>query len=790
MVGYSDVTSLSIPPLSASSHQSHARFLVISEEEILHAAGNTLRISKFRPEGQDPNSSSRSRDERDGVISNDDTGTTGTCSFKVDQDVHGQQSIVFAEAERLRGFSCFCFNSYRRRVAYSPRRPSPSIFIKTLIIGVSGSQQQQQQLQDVTCELKGGASIEYQDMCFNRDGSRLAAIGKGYIDSALYVWDIHIEETTKCGGLDDDDDDCPVNAPSTLIATIRFDEPALTCLFDPCNDGVVSILCCGDDGTTKNILKCNLKRSIGRQRKVITEKIELDDPNLVEEDTKISTMAWESDSRLLLGTSDGSVFLLEKDSKEPTVVLVSSIKLGSVRKINITACHVIIGFETGKVLWLLRPNNDSEYKLESHAFEVYLGDDIFQMFNTPDYRDIVVYTKGGKMHYLPIDGVQNHEENKQNYCTNCARFPTETVTALTSVVMAGKAGVPLLVTGDTNGYVNAWREIDPHENALDFDGLFGSIDLGAPITCIETLTGFPVCVVGLADSSIKFIHIARAKDRGWKEKCNCPTIDLDLVELKSEVLCSSPITHLRYNPRNKKLAAGCFHSGHIFVLCTEPSNLHVIGVMQIEKETLSVLRWSDSEASTGILLAGSHNGSVSCFDITPLCFTYEPLKPLWMHEVSSGSCVREIITGNDSSLLEKLHDDAAVFICDSADGIEIYEANMSNERLDCIEMMSSIKTATGQVIELLVSRNHIAFGTRYGSVDFIQHATCSGKTCEVVQSLYLHCSAVIAMCFSSDASKVYSSGLDGSIFVQRLCDPCPIQNSSYDYDYLVSQIIV
>ena len=107
------------------------------------------------------------------------------------------------------------------------------------------------------------------------------------------------------------------------------------------------------------------------------------------------------------------------------------------------------------------------------------------------------------------DDTENVEEGNYYSC----QFPTGVVTALTSVVMTGKAGVPLLLTGDTTGSVKAWRELDVRESASDLQRMFGSIHLGAPITSMESLKGFPVCAVGLSDSSIKFIHIGSIKPK-------------------------------------------------------------------------------------------------------------------------------------------------------------------------------------------------------------------------------------------------------------------------------------
>ena len=733
-------TCLSIPPLSQSRNhedlhftQPRSRFLVVSENEILHAAGNTLRLSPL------PNIGNHAATD-----SNASSANYSMCGGIDDID-ELERTSIFAEAERGRGFSCIAYDSYRRRVAYSPRKPRPSIYIKT----TTG--------RHVLCEIQGGVTIEYQDVCFNRNGSRLAAIGRGTLDSKLFVWDL----TTNKGN--ENGDQCKM--VPLLIASHSFQCSVSKCLFDPSNENVISILA----SDHKTIIKSQLSKFVGKHK--VTESLYDIPSGLKNIDVHISTVSWESNSRLLIGLEDGSILIVQDSVALPETYQVKTegIGRGAVRTITISSMYILVGFQNGKLLWFRRLES-LKVSLSNHEFEADLGSDIMQVANTPDFETVVAYTAKGELCTYWVDADKNKKSNdamNKEMSRGCSRYSEGVVTGVACIVLVGKAGVSVFVTGNSNGSIKVWRDKENVNMAYD---MLGCVETGTPITAIEPLKGYPVFAVGFADSSVKFFHVGKRKSGSHVMN---GAVEVDLTMIKSEVLDLSPVTHLAFNEKTKKLAAGCYESGQVFVLCTEPSNLHVIGVLE-NKANLASMSWSESQPSH--IFVGTSTSSLSCFDTLPLCFTPEPLKPLWTCNLSS--VVRGLVT---TSTLQ--NEASTLCICNRSKGIDFYDVCLSQQGCEVKHKYHDVDFAN-EVTCLLIDGSRIFAGTKTGELAIFEPT--ERDDFDVQLTSRLHCSPVVAICISSDGSRLYSSALDGSVFVQTASKSRGVVHSSYDYDYLVS----
>ena len=321
-----------------------------------------------------------------------------------------------------------------------------------------------------------------------------------------------------------------------------------------------------------------------------------------------------------------------------------------------------------------------------------------------------------------------------------------------------------------NCNITAWKEVDIAENVTKMCSVFGSIILRAPVISMESLTGHPVIAVGLSNGTIHFIHIRRVLSENSEE--NRQFDGLDLTVLKSELLCESPITDLCFNSETNKIVAGCFYSGEIFVFCALPGNLHVRGVIQIKGEGLSSLHWSRTQPYN--LLVGTTYGSVSCYDTSLMNFEPDYLQSLWTNEIVSEGAVKISACSNPSSS----NNCTDVLICTEMGYVDLVHMTEGGSRYNS-NMTKCVTIQGGQQTVVLSSNDYTVCGTTEGKVQFIQRLDCNAQ-CSKLQG-----GAIVAMCFSSDKSRIFSSAIDGSMFVQHFRESESRIASSNDYDYLV-----
>lgn len=728
---------LSIPCFAQSQNreevlQDHccSRVVVISEKQYLHVAGNTIRVSPL------PKTETN--------LDNNFRFNSGD-GYNLEED---GKDIIFAAADLRRGFSCMTYNAFKRRVAYAPRNTSPSIFLKS----VAGRQ--------ILCEIKGGVTIEYQDLCFSRNGTRLAAIGRGMIDANLLVWDL----VTNDNGI------TPV-----LISTHSFQQSVARCLFDPSNQNSIAIL----TSDSQVVIRFHLSKFVGTHK--VSKIIHHSPSDAMNTKTCVTSISWETEGRLILGLGDGSIIVYQDTIlSEFHHIKHEGLGAGAVRGIIICSKYIIIGYEDGKLFWFHRLDDFKKSTLSNSILEADIGGDISLMTNSPDYDLVVAHsTKKGELHSLRIEA----EGGKTEHSLKGARyqFPSGVVTGMACVVLTGQVGFSVFVTGSSDGTLKVWKDATRtcRKEMNEPEDMIGFIDVGIPITALEPLIGCPVFAVGFADSSIKFFYIRQKKNTNFDTRIN-GNIEVELIMIKSEVLNLSPVTHLVFNEKTKKMAAGCFDSGEVFILCTEPNNLHVIGVLEtLNKERLESIFWSRSNSYH--LFVGASAASLLYFDTTPLCFTPEPLKPIYaQHGLSS--LPRGFVTPSTS----EIEDTHLLFCCGSSRRlVEFYDIHESPGGCvvarDC--KYDGVECSNGSTICVSI-HGRIFIGARTGVIKVIEPNGDKFDTRMVSNS---HCHPILAICMSSDRSRLYSSSSDGSVFVCRMLDTThDITISSYDYDYLVS----
>jgi len=107
---------LSLPPLSSSATDNEKdaslteqhRFIFVTENDFIHAAGNILQISSLPK--------SLCIDSPLDHLQSDISALSGQFS-NANYRLITEEGVKFTEAKLLRGFSCFAYNSYKGRIA-------------------------------------------------------------------------------------------------------------------------------------------------------------------------------------------------------------------------------------------------------------------------------------------------------------------------------------------------------------------------------------------------------------------------------------------------------------------------------------------------------------------------------------------------------------------------------------------------------------------------------------------------------------------------------------------------
>ena len=720
---------LNISPLQKSNYQQgkdSAEFCcpMISETQFLNAAGNSIRISQICDADFDAEISYHAGEWKESDID------------------------VVATAER--GFTCIAYNTYLGRIAYSPRSSSPVIYVKAL--------HDRRNL----CSLEEGAMISYQDISFSRKGSRIAAIGRGSLDAKIFVWKLKSEVSNGATVLN-----------TVPIVSFPIQQPVHCCLFDPNDENTIALL----SSDRRSVFKGQLTEFVGGKFKIALSAYPLPRSH---KNGYISTISWENNSVLLLGFKDGSILKVNNSEICPSAIPMQPLdNHGAVRKIVVTCEYVILAYEYGRLVWFKRHNSLTDFCLEDQVHQEDLKSDPLYVTTTPDYKNIVTYMNDGSMHLIPIQFYDEKiGEEIGGSCTVSGnrisiQFPTGVVTGMACVNLTKKFAFSIVLSGSSDGQIKAWPDSKckgnpnaPHRRIQTI----GCIDIGTPITSMTSLSG-SVFVVGCADGSLKFIVVSR-KNLG----------KVDLIIIKSEILSLSAITHLAYNPKTKKLAAGCFDSGQIFVLCTEASNLHVIGVLEVEHDSesrknldLAALFWSLDYPTH--LFVGTLTKVLYCFDTVHLCFPPTPLNPFL--EISLSAIARGFIR---TSRLGMPY--TRLLACTGVEGgIELHKiiaCSKSYVMKEKVQQLINIPQATSVVF----TENQMIVGTNTGEVHIVEES--KEVQCNARIAPKLLCNSLISITVSSDGEKLYLSS-EWDVAVQPCLGPIrEIPRSSYDYDYLVS----
>ncbi len=710
------------PPRKGVDKLSYPEFLFIDEDRIIHPAGRSLQITSISP----PTSSS------------EEVKTTSVgCTNQVPDDEHIHQ-----------GFSCYCFNRRLRRIAYSRKTTTPSIFVWSY------------QKSKMLCKIDSGASFEYAHISFNVLGTKLVAIGRGEIDASVFVWTL-----TKQNESHEIQSILPFT--SNLLVKHKLSYAVTECFFNPIDDNKIALL----HENRGTVSFCKLSDLGGR--------VELQDEPFCTEQEKsannegqyISAWTWEEHNKLLIGMSDGSIRVLLESGGEQTIWTPhEGMACGGVCGIIVLSKYLLVGFRRGRIVLVDRTESNQTWQVVDVYKEVLLEDNIVTFDCDPSYERVLVLTREGNLYSFPIDKTIQDDPTYRH--TKITEVHHSLVPSLCQVTLTGRASVTIILSGGLDGKIKAFKDVPINGTRSRLSSALVTLNLDTPVTALETLIGNPVCAVGSSDGCLRFLHVGKSTEH--KELFGYGSINL--VILKSEVLTDAPITSIKYNKQTKKLVVCCYKSGQAFVVCAEPTNLHVLGVVETaDKSPLCSASWSN--VTDFRLFIGSTNGSLACFDTTTMCFSAEPLKPVWETNIEIQR-IKEII-------VHEQRDRCFVYVAHSQrNGFDSFILNNEDSGNVKIQLNQTFEIFNKIISFMSIRESYLMVASMSGEVALFEYTRDGNLEQKALQCV--HSCPVLSMTLNSNSSHVYSSSIDGAVCVSHIIGSIhPIIPSAYEYDYLV-----
>eukprot|EP00814_Leptocylindrus_danicus_P009434 CAMPEP_0116040122 /NCGR_PEP_ID=MMETSP0321-20121206/24138_1 /TAXON_ID=163516 /ORGANISM="Leptocylindrus danicus var. danicus, Strain B650" /LENGTH=1741 /DNA_ID=CAMNT_0003519811 /DNA_START=2252 /DNA_END=7480 /DNA_ORIENTATION=- len=772
----SEPLSLSIGETIAGDENGFAaKVAVVSDSEILHVEGNTLRL--------------------DAVFSNNNNDDGYLLSPQRSNSLGDDENSVIASNPLCRGFACFAFNPRCGRVAFSPRSFQPKIHVEALM-------NYRRRVRKKVCTISDGASVEYSSMDFDHAGARLAAVGKGAIDAKLWVWQLPSPSNFNETQVD-----------ASLIFCYELDRCALKCLFSPSSSAAKVGLIYHE---SPSMSVCLAKHFLPNEAHVDFSNIVLPVDSsssrgfaikcTCSRSSQITCAAWELQDRILVGDSTGCLYIFSRyessppKNQSPTYSCLQKIQsstlIAPLKQILILRDDILTAFECGHIQRIDRgcisSINTARANIVVRQSLHYIKEGLADLLCNPSFDALTGITAtGGIVRFFNICG-NDDGGSSMSHEVLFSRAPPR-VMALQSLVLAGKVTMPIIVVGFNDGTLKVWRETDGLKRMLhNRVNSVASKDIGSPVSSISSLEGSPVFVAGAQDGSIRFIHVSRTST-----SIDTAGPSLRMTVLAEENIGNAPVSILSCSAPNKRLAAYCKNAEHISIIGTEPDEgMRFVGkaVIRDNKSCVVSLVWASS-IQDGLLLVADTSGTIAWFNTAEITcngpindFVCEPLKTCCLNGISRLQYVSII----------------------RPQGIEhqIYAAHVDSKGLTCFSVppyndcdSSFIKLSANEVVLggskesiLLVKSvraSVIISGTSGGEIlVFKIHRDGVTKT-ELVQVIHVHTGPVVLMIFNADGSRLYSIGADGSLFVHAVDESNlhQVVTSSDAFDLMASKAL-
>eukprot|EP00814_Leptocylindrus_danicus_P019696 CAMPEP_0116030938 /NCGR_PEP_ID=MMETSP0321-20121206/17181_1 /TAXON_ID=163516 /ORGANISM="Leptocylindrus danicus var. danicus, Strain B650" /LENGTH=593 /DNA_ID=CAMNT_0003505897 /DNA_START=76 /DNA_END=1855 /DNA_ORIENTATION=+ len=568
----SEPLSLSIGETIAGDENGFAaKVAVVSDSEILHVEGNTLRL--------------------DAVFSNNNNDDGYLLSPQRSNSLGDDENSVIASNPLCRGFACFAFNPRCGRVAFSPRSFQPKIHVEALM-------NYRRRVRKKVCTISDGASVEYSSMDFDHAGARLAAVGKGAIDAKLWVWQLPSPSNFNETQVD-----------ASLIFCYELDRCALKCLFSPSSSAAKVGLIYHE---SPSMSVCLAKHFLPNEAHVDFSNIVLPVDSSSSEDSQLSAHVvgqvkshaqhgnFKIESLLaiapgacifspimnrlhqrtnLIGDSTGCLYIFSRyessppKNQSPTYSCLQKIQsstlIAPLKQILILRDDILTAFECGHIQRIDRgcisSINTARANIVVRQSLHYIKEGLADLLCNPSFDALTGITAtGGIVRFFNICG-NDDGGSSMSHEVLFSRAPPR-VMALQSLVLAGKVTMPIIVVGCNDGTLKVWRETDGLKRMLhNRVNSVASKDIGSPVSSISSLEGSPVFVAGAQDGSIRFIHVSRTST-----SIDTAGPSLRMTVLAEENIGNAPVSILSCSAPNKRLAAYCKNAEHISIIGTEP----------------------------------------------------------------------------------------------------------------------------------------------------------------------------------------------------------------------------
>jgi WD40 repeat protein len=672
-----------------------------------------------------------------------------------------------------RGISALTTSPQLGCIAYAPRMHNPVIRVI------------QYPEKEIKATLEDGTDLEYIDMSFSRDGTRLAAISAA-TDYKLFVWNVETGEK--------------------LITQVL----PTSCRFCSINPSDADLICTGG---RRGLFVWRLNTILGEQ--TITMKRvappnsgddamvadanddEVDDEDEDEDggpsgepdfDEHFTAHCWGTDDLVYAVNASGNVVEVAAASghlsRAPLNLADAS---GLCTGLMLLCGQLLTIWSDGVVRYLNLAHFDC---VEATATVLQLTNGqppvhISSASPSPSYERMLVGTRDGTLHLAPIRRVESDKGGSSptilELMRDCHRGPITSVAVMLTPELRGEL---IIATAGVDGTLRLWgadggprghRLFKASQQASKFgggdddggDGGAGKDELVAvPLTALAISPSQPLFAVGLAPGILYLVHAL--PQTGEKRDGRG---QLTLASLSNSQLHHSAITACAFHPVAPVLAVCSASETGVHIIDLSPTgNFQVLGYAEtVDSSCALSLLWHGEN-----LLVGSESGSITAVEIPTSSSSANAisLPAVWTTSIGSGP-----ITAMSMPLIGAVapRSDAPFYAASSSRrALCAYtppaEVTGSQPALSSTFTDADVHQKGILVIEAAPNGEFFATGGVDGIVAVWKIIAEAPDKPELVDSTAAHCGAVISIAWACDCTAVYSSGVDHAVFRMDLAE--------------------
>ena len=349
------------------------------------------------------------------------------------------------------------------------------------------------------------------------------------------------------------------------------------------------------------------------------------------------------------------------------------------------------------------------------------------------------------------------------------------------VTLTCKPVISVLVSGGIDGKLRISLDYCQSDSDNKDTLEFTSLDIVSSITSMIAIENSPLIAVGTSRGEFFCIHV------GSKKSTTSSKTKISATVITKEKTPNKKISLLAYQSSTKKLAMGGLGESSLSIVCMEPNNMKIIGVIQIsESNKMSALSWSNDDFR---LIVGNENGLVTCYNVLGMTFEHSKVDCLWTKKMKEVVCQRGYAKNETGDM----------FLFDLRNGIYCIDHSIlsgdcsSNDdeiKSKCLWKDDPTPTTVGFGSCIFATAGTIILGSQSGDVSIFNIAEKEEGT-QIVSSGSYHACPVGSLCLSAGGT-ILSSGVDGTIFAHKLTKSAlgsqmktSMCSTSLQWDYLL-----